>query len=81
MCKGTHSLKINQKERNREMNEMTEKLLTVKQVAEILNVHPRTVSLWITTGKCQCIKLLGQNSYRFKPEDVEKIMQKVEPEQ
>lgn len=65
------------------MNETKEKLLTIKQVADILCVHPRTVALWIETGKMKCpyYRLNNQNTYRFKPEDVEKIMQKVEPEQ
>jgi len=29
--------------------------------------------------KCPYYRLNGQNSYRFKPEDVEKIMQVVNP--
>ena len=63
------------------MSEVIEKLLTSKQVGEILNVHPRTVNLWIETGKLKCpyIKLNGQASYRFKKEDIEKIMQVVNP--
>jgi len=63
------------------MNETKEKLLTAKQVGEIINVHPRTVNLWCEKGIIGFVRLNGRKSYRFKPEDVEKIMQKVEPEQ
>lgn len=61
------------------MNETTEKLLTAKQVGEILNVHPRTVNLWCEKGIIGFVRLNGKKSYRFKKSDVEKMMQVVNP--
>ena len=39
-----------------------ERLLTVKQVAEILTVHPETVRLWIRQGKLRGFAIGGTKS-------------------
>jgi excisionase family DNA binding protein len=48
----------------------TEKLLTVPEVAEILQVSPSTVYRRIKSGELPCIKL-GHRQVRIKPEDLE----------
>ena len=55
---------------------MDEKLLTVKEVADILNVKPSTLLYWIENNKlnCPCYRLNGKNSYRFKRSDISKFL-------
>lgn len=47
-----------------------EKLLTIQDVAEKLNVNTNTVYKWKAAGKITCIKLPG-GDIRFKPEWLE----------
>ena len=53
-----------------------EKLLTVKEVAEYLNNKPRTLLYWVSANKLQCpvYRLNGKNNYRFRREDVERLL-------
>lgn len=58
---------------------MKEQLLTIPELAAYLNVKPSTISGWIETGKIDCpyYMLNGKKSYRFKREDVNNIIKKV----
>jgi excisionase family DNA binding protein len=43
-------------------------MLTVKQVADELNIHTATVLRWVSTGKLQATVFQGiRNTYRFDP--------------
>ncbi len=59
-----------------------EKLLTVKEMAEHLNIKPRTLLSWVAANKIQCpvYRLNGKNNYRFKLSDVDKILKSNEVE-
>ncbi len=46
------------------------KLLTVKDVSEILRTKPKTIYQWAELGQIPCIKLNG--SLRFDPDDIYK---------
>lgn len=51
------------------------KLLTIRQAAEILNVHVETLRRWDKAGKLKAIRVNERGDRRYKPEDLEKIMQ------
>ncbi|MCL5432353.1 MAG: MerR family transcriptional regulator [Patescibacteria group bacterium] len=50
------------------------KLLTIRQVAEVLNVHVETLRRWDKSGKLKAIRVNERGDRRYKPEDLEKIM-------
>lgn len=49
-----------------------EELLTIKEVAEILNFKERTVRSWVDSGKLPCIKVFS--GIRIKKSEVEKLL-------
>lgn len=49
-----------------------DKLLTIKEVAEVLNVNPRTVNRMIDRGELPAVKV--GNRWRIKPEDVKDFL-------
>ena len=51
------------------------KLLTVRQAAEILNVHVETLRRWDKSGKLKAIRINKRGDRRYKPEDLEKLME------
>jgi len=50
------------------------KLLTIRQAAEILNVHVETLRRWDKSGKLKAIRVNERGDRRYKPEDLEKLM-------
>lgn len=50
--------------------------LTAGQVAEILQVSPKTVSRWADKGLIRCVITLGGHR-RFEPEVVEEIREEM----
>jgi len=50
------------------------KLLTIKQAAEVLNVHVETLRRWDKSGKLRAIRINKRGDRRYKPEDLEKLM-------
>lgn len=50
------------------------KLLTIRQAAEILNVHIETLRRWDKSGKLKAIRVNDRGDRRYKPEDLEKLM-------
>ena len=53
-------------------------MMTIKDVAVMLGVKPATVKNWIKTGsiKCPYYRVNDGNNYRFKKEEVEKLLVK-----
>jgi len=54
-----------------------DKLLTVKQIADYLQINPMTVYKWTSQGRIPCIKLSG-NLVRFDMEKVKKWLATME---
>jgi len=48
--------------------------MTVKEVADILRVHPTTVREWIRSGSLKAARFGGKD-YRIKREDYDKFVQ------
>ena len=50
------------------------KLQTIKQAAEVLNVHVETLRRWDKSGKLKAIRLNKRGDRRYRPGDLEKLM-------
>ena len=54
-------------------------LLTIKQVAKILNVHPTTLRRWDKNGKLKALRVgtrRGVGERRYRREDIGKLITK-----
>ena len=50
------------------------KLLTIRQAAEILNVHVETLRRWGKSGKLKATRINERGDRRYNPGDIEKIL-------
>lgn len=50
------------------------KLLTLSEVAQILNVHPNTLRKWDKEGTLRAIRFGERGDRRYKREDIEKLI-------
>lgn len=57
-------------------NETLPKLLTIRQAAEVLNVHVETLRRWDKAGKLKAIRVNERGDRRYKPEDLENYLDK-----
>lgn len=56
-------------------------LLTVKEVADLLRVHPSAVRRYLKRGELEGLRLGKNGPYRVKPESLDAFMQsQAEPE-
>lgn len=51
--------------------EQEEQDLTINQVAEIVQVHRKTVEDWVLSGKLAAYQLTEGGRYRIRPKDLE----------
>jgi excisionase family DNA binding protein len=54
------------------------KLLTIKQAAEVLNVHTETLRRWDKSGKLKAIRVNERGDRRYDPEDIKTILKNKE---
>ncbi len=50
------------------------KLLTIRQAAEVLNVHVETLRRWDKRGKLGAIRVNERGDRRYDPKDIEAIL-------
>jgi excisionase family DNA binding protein len=53
-----------------------ERLLSVKDVAQLMGVDERTIRRWVTAGRLPAPLQVGPNTVRFRPEDIEQFMER-----
>lgn len=51
-------------------------ILTMKQVCELLNVHPNTLRNWDNKGVLKAIRFGNRRDRRYKKEDILKLLRK-----
>jgi len=56
-----------------------EKMLTVKEVASLLNIHPNTLRRWSEQGRIVTYKINSRGDRRFKRSDIEKFLNEFNP--
>ncbi len=49
-------------------------LLTVAQVAQLLNAHPHSVRRWADSGLLHCYRIGFRGDSRFNPNDVDEFL-------
>ena len=52
------------------------KLLRIKEAADILGVNPETLRRWDKEGKLPAVKVSVRGDRRYKPEDIEKFIER-----
>ena len=50
------------------------RMLTVKEVAHLLHVHPNTIRLWSKLGVLKSYRIGKRRDYRFNPDDVKTFL-------
>jgi len=50
------------------------KLLTIRQAADVLNVHVETLRRWDKSGKLKAIRVNDRGDRRYDPIDIERIL-------
>ncbi len=54
------------------------KLLTIRQAAEVLNVHVETLRRWDKSGKLKATRINDRGDRRYDPKDIEAILKNKE---
>ena len=53
-----------------------EELLTLREAAQVLKVHPNTLRLWDKKGMLIAVRIGTKRVRRYKKEDIEKFINK-----
>ena len=58
------------------MDRKVQKLLKIREAAEILSVNPETLRRWDRSGKLKAIIISKRGDRRYRQEDIEKFINK-----
>lgn len=51
------------------------KLLRIREAAELLGINPETLRRWDNEGRLKAIRIGKRQDRRYRPEDVQKIIE------
>lgn len=74
------SMKKTMAETEGQEKKLPQKMLTVKEIASILNIHPNTVRRWEKKGLLESYGIGPRRSLRFKREDMIDFLNKSKSE-
>lgn len=60
--------------RNKKQDKQLPKLLTIQQVAEVLNVHTETLRRWDKSGRLKAVRLGPRGDRRYNKANIEKLL-------
>jgi excisionase family DNA binding protein len=55
-------------------------MLTLKEVAQILHVHPNTLRRWVKDGRIQAYRIAPRGDRRFKQEEIARFLAELNAE-
>jgi len=55
-------------------NSRTDDMLTVREVARMLHVHPNTLRRWSNCGKIKCYHITSRGDRRYKRSDLARFI-------
>ena len=56
-------------------DQLPNNLLTIKQVSELLNIHPNTLRRWCEEGKIPVVRVTTRGDRRFRREDIQRYLE------
>jgi len=56
------------------IDEYMDDMMTVRQVAQLLHVHPNTLRRWCNNGRIKAYRITARGDRRFKREDVARFL-------
>jgi excisionase family DNA binding protein len=54
--------------------EQIDEMLTIRQVARLLHVHPNTLRRWSSDGRIKAYRITSRGDRRFRREDVARFL-------
>jgi excisionase family DNA binding protein len=66
-------------ERDRTSDEPMNDMLTVREVARLLHVHPNTLRRWSNDGRIKAYRITARGDRRFKREEIAKFLEEFNP--
>jgi excisionase family DNA binding protein len=55
-------------------SQVANNLLTVKQVSELLHIHPNTLRRWSEEGRIPALRITTRGDRRFRKDDVQRYL-------
>jgi excisionase family DNA binding protein len=59
-----------------EMNQMDD-MLTIREVAKLLHVHPNTLRRWSDDGRLKAYRITSRGDRRFRQQDVINLLEEL----
>jgi len=59
--------------------ERMDKMLTPKEVAELLHVHPNTLKRWTDEGRIAAYRINQRGDRRYRLQDIERFLARLNP--
>jgi len=59
--------------------ERMDKMLTPKEVAELLHVHPNTLKRWTDEGRIAAYRINQRGDRRYRLQDIERFLAQLNP--